>query len=129
MSESYNEMVRTIVGDLQERGFRAIAAHLEGEEFPEPDRYFQISTQHWYTPDVQARSGDQLFIYEIETEESLESEETREKIEVLNNAAVKANGRFFLVVPEELRDSAQRLLREMTLEWGEVIGISNGMQV
>jgi hypothetical protein len=129
MNESYNQMVRTIVGDLQERGFRAIAAQLEGEDLPEPDRYFQISTQHWYTPDVQARNGDQLFIYEVETEESLGSQEAREKIEVLNNAAVKANGKFFLVVPEELRDSAQRMLREMTLEWGEVIGMSNGSPV
>lgn len=129
-TDLHGDMVRAVVNDLQQRGFQAIAAHLEGEDLPDTDRYIRISTQDWFQPDVQARNQDnRLFIYEVETEESLEAPETREKIEVLTNAAVKANGQFFLVVPEQLRDGAQRMLREMTLEWGEVIGISEGRRV
>lgn len=127
MSDMHREMVRTLVEDLQKRGFQAIAAQ-EEENFPEPDNYLQMSTQNWYRPDVQARSSDdnRLFIYEVETEESLDDPQTRGKIEALAHAALKANGRFYLVVPEVLRDGAQRVLRDMHVERGEVIGISEG---
>lgn len=125
MASDHREMVQTIVADLQTQNFRAIAADaLREQGLAETDGYFQISSQRWYHPDIQARSGDRLFIYEVETEETLERTETREKIEVLANAASKANGRFFLVVPAPLQDSAHPLLTEMHIDWGEVWGIS-----
>ncbi|MBE0595765.1 MAG: hypothetical protein IH614_00685 [Desulfuromonadales bacterium] len=125
MENDHREMVQTIVDDLQTRNFRAIAADaLREQGLAETDGYFQISSQRWYHPDIQARSGDRLFIYEVETEETFDLPETRDKLEVLANAASKANGRFFLVVPERLQDSAHRLLTEMHIDWGEVWGIS-----
>lgn len=130
MTEQRGELVHTIVNDLQTRGFRDIQAEgLEAEGLPGTDGYFQISTRRWFHPDIQARSGDRLFVYEIETEEGLDRPESRERIEVLANAASKANGKFFLVVPEELQDGAQRLLHEMHIDWGEVWGISEGRKV
>jgi hypothetical protein len=116
MAEEYGEMIHTIV-------------RLEEEGLPATDGYFQISTQRWYHPDIQARSGDRLFLYEVETDEGLGEPETRDRLEVLANAAAKANGQFFLVVPEDLRDSAQRLLHELHIDWGEVWGISEGRRI
>lgn len=125
MFENYGDLVHTILNDLQSRGFREIQAeNLASEGYSGTDGYFQISTQRWYHPDVQARSDGRLLIYEVETEPSLEQPESRERMEVLANAAVKANGQFFLVVPEELRDSAQRLLAELHIDRAEVWGIS-----
>jgi hypothetical protein len=130
MADQYGELIHSIVNDLQARGFRAIQAEgLEEEGLPGTDGYFQISTRRWYHPDIQARSGDRLFLYEVETEEGLDRPETRDRLEVLANAAAKANGHFFLVVPEELQDSAQRLLHELHIAWGEVWGVSEGRRI
>ncbi len=130
MDERQKDMMQTILDDLQTRDFRAIQAQ-EWEEagLPGTDGYFQISTQRWFHPEIQARSGDRLFIYEVETGDSLERQETREKIGVLAHAAAKANGKFFLVVPEAQRDGAQRLLRELHIDWAEIWGISEGRKI
>lgn len=129
-NDTHRDMVLSVVHDLEARGFQAIAAHLDNESYPDTDRYAKLTGERWFHPDVQARSQDnRLFVYEVETEESLDAPETREKIEVLTNAAVKANGKFYLVVPQPLFDSAQRLLRDMNLEWGEVLGSAQGRMV
>lgn len=130
MPSERREMMHTILDDLRARNFRAIQAQgLDEEDLPATDGYFQVSSQRWFHPDIQARSGDQLFIYEVETEEMFDQPETREKIEVLANAAAKANGKFFLVVPEELHDGAQRLLQEMHIQRAEIWGISQGRKI
>ena len=126
----YRNLVDVILSDLQQRGLHDIQAdHLEDEGYPRSDGYFQVSSQTWYHPDIQARSDGRVFLYEVETAESFARPETREKIEALAGAARLSNGQFFLVVPEELRDGAQRLLNELHVQGGEVWGISGGRKI
>lgn len=62
-----------------------------------------------FKPDVYAKKGDFVFIAEVETESTIDLEETRREIEVFSNYAV-----VYIYVPLHV----EQRMRENLMNWG-----------
>ena len=104
-------MVRRIAQGLRAGGFREVRAErVEGFEPPEP-----IDGR---VPDVTA-SGQRFHIYEVETEESLDSEETRLQWKAFNRfARQNEHAHFVIIVPRGvgLKAEAQKNYYQLSAE-------------
>lgn len=98
--ERHDAMVRRIAQGLRDGGFNEVLADgVDGFEIPDP-----IGGR---VPDVLAR-GNRLHIYEVETEETLGSEETRLQWQAFDRFVRKDDdAHFVIVVPKGLRLKAE----------------------
>lgn len=105
MSAEHDSLVSWLVMNLEERGFQQIQAdHLEGR--PRPPAIGR------HVPDVLAYSqGEPLIVGEAKTLDNLDNEQSVQQYHDYVNSGLA----FELVVPDELREDARSLLRELGL--------------
>lgn len=99
--ERHDHMVERIAEGLRQEGFPEVrAAGLEGFDPPDP--------VEGHVPDVSA-TNHHRYIYEVETEESLELEETRLQWKAFGHFARYNDTRFVIVVPQGVGTQATAL--------------------
>jgi len=92
--QRHDAMVQRIADGLRDGGFPTVRAD-QVDGYAPPD---EIGGQ---VPDVTA-SGQQEYIYEVETEESLELDETDRQWQAFAHYARHNNAQFVIVVPKGL---------------------------
>jgi hypothetical protein len=99
----YERMLRNVLPYVAPRGYTNVKADLPGQEKPEA-----IGV---HTPSV---SADGLLL-EVETKDSLTSEQTRTAWKELAAHAVNTACRFIIVAPKGLEDIAKQQLKELQI--------------
>jgi hypothetical protein len=116
----HDQLKKLLVDTLAfSRCFSDIRAEIPGYESPEVIICEQQGTI--YIPDVTAQS-DLLNIFEIETPYSLNSKKTEGKWCALANHIRKKKGKFWIVVPADLREETLEKIRMLDIIGG-VLGL------
>jgi hypothetical protein len=92
-------MINVLVDTLEKDGFTVLADHVGGlRERPESIGGF--------VPDIEARKGASVQLIEVETESTLSSPETHEK---LTRLAEASRGKLCLAVPHDCLEKAKKV--------------------
>ena len=75
------------------------------------EKLYSEQAEMYFCPDICARKAGVPIYFEVETEDSLDSSVTRVEIECFLSHAKKAQGYFYLVVPDAIKGKAASLLR------------------
>src|SRR5690349_21011789 len=90
-------MVRSLVLDLQKKGFRNIHADLNG--LAKPSRVDGAPEDEMYVPDV-IGDGRELNVFEVETADTIYDDHTADQWKSFSDFAKERNGKFWVVVPK-----------------------------
>ncbi len=93
--QSHDAMVRRVRNHLQSHLFTDIKADLPGDE--QPLLLYWQATGKGHIPDVTGKYGSVTYIFEIETEDTIKSEHTRDQL-ILFSANAKQYGKKLVVV-------------------------------
>lgn len=107
----HDHMIARLVEDLEQKGYTDIRAdHIDGYEERRPEKVYSDAAEVFLTPDVTASRGDRCFLFEVETEDSLQVPMTREEIRTFAVNAAEHGCLLYLVVSSERQDAAHELL-------------------
>jgi hypothetical protein len=100
---AYERMLRNVLPYVAPRGYANVKADLPGQEKPD--------TIGAHTPSI---SADGLII-EVETKDSLTSEQTKAAWKDFATHAANTSGRFIVVAPKGLEDIAKKQLQDLQI--------------
>ncbi|MDF1550947.1 MAG: hypothetical protein P1P88_24200 [Bacteroidales bacterium] len=90
------------------------AKHLKG--FDTPEKVSKEGEDSGYIPDIEAVFDDETIIYEIELDKTM----LVEKWELLSSYARDKNGNLYLVVPDYLKDTIVKEIKDKDVNAGIV---------
>jgi hypothetical protein len=117
-------VIRVICDYLAEKGFDDFHSHLD--EMKDPAKIVQDSTGKIFTPDLTARNEDGKYIFETELDIPENKEHFIQKCRIFEAAALKNNGKLYLIVPIENFDSILQMVNLNKLENIGIIKIDIG---
>ncbi len=110
----HDEMIRTLVRDLEEKGFNDIrASHIDEYEDRRPKKINLLGSLQGYVPDIFATKDGLGYIFEVETPDSIGGINAEEEIKVLAASAEAEGSYLYLVVPQDCRAAAEYLIRKL----------------
>ncbi|MEJ2698542.1 MAG: hypothetical protein P8Z70_02615 [Desulfuromonadales bacterium] len=110
----HDEMIRTLVRDLEEKGFNDIrASHIDEYEGRRPQKITLLGSLQGYVPDIYATKDGLGYIFEVETPDSIGGINAEEEIKVLAASAEAEGSYLYLVVPQECKAAAEYLIRKL----------------
>ena len=104
-------MVEAVVSSLSSELYTAVKANILG--YNTPSKIIRPETEDGFIPDVTGRVEDFLYIYEVETEDTISTENSKNKCLLFSDYATKHNAIFVIVVPTGCKDKALK----QTNEW------------
>jgi len=113
-SESeHNKMIRALVGHLEQEKFIDIKAdHIGGDQ---PD---QINWKGGggHIPDVKAKKGGVTYLFEVETDDSINDDHTADQLRLFSKAAESwDNHAFNVLVPKDSKEELEAVLTELDI--------------
>ncbi len=105
-------LLLALIERLERRGYADMkVSALEGYEGRRPAIIFWEDTDIGFVPDVSAARDGLRFIFQVETAQSLQGEDARQRIALFCAYAAYYRSPYCLVVPEEARDEAGLAVR------------------
>ncbi len=99
-------MINVLVDSLEKEGFAVNADHVGGlRKKPAPVGGF--------TPDIEARRGEDLRLIEVETESTIDLPETQEQLGILS----AGRGTAYLAIPFDCIERARALRDDLDIEF------------
>jgi hypothetical protein len=117
-------VIRVICDYLSDKGFSDFHSHLD--EMKDPVKVVQDSSGKIFTPDLTARNKVGKYYFETELGVPENKEHFVEKCRVFETAALKNNGKLYLIVPIENFDSILQIVNNNKLENIGIIKIDIG---
>ena len=114
-SKRHDQLVEYVARHLKQRFYDDIRAHTDG--FRPPVKVENGQEHPTFAPDVTMlakRSG--LNVLEVETPETLENGDTAHRWQTLSRHAERNGGRFWVVVPQGVRETAMSKLRSLDVQ-------------
>jgi Holliday junction resolvase len=110
----HDEMIRTLVRDLEDKGFKNIrASHIDEYEGRRPEKITLLGSRQGYVPDIFATRDGLGYIFEVETPDSIGGPNAEEEFKVLAASAEAEGSYVYLVVPQECKAAAEFLIRKL----------------
>jgi len=116
----HDNLVKTVANYLISQNFTDVKADIEG--YLQPSKITWTATGEGHIPDVSAIINNTQHIYEIETEETISIEHTKNQFVLFSEFAKGHKAVFHIVVPADCKNDAVAQANE----WGitaEVNGI------
>lgn len=108
----HDAMISRLAGDLKQRGYGNLRAdHIRGYIDARPERVYCQVAETWLCPDLTAEKDGRQVIFEVETEDSIDSPVTKREISTFAAHAAENDCLFYLVVPDNEENRAQALLQ------------------
>jgi hypothetical protein len=105
---THKSMVQTVYDHLKAHGYSNILADHIGGAQPGVITWKGQSSGH--IPDVTAKLSGTIYVFEVETADSIEDSHTLSQWELFSAYAKQNNGRFIPVVPASSQELAKRVL-------------------
>ncbi len=99
-------MINVLVDSLEKEGFTVNADHVGGLRK-------KPASVGGFTPDIEARRGEDLRLIEVETESTIDLPETQEQLTHLS----AGRGTAYLAIPFDCIEGARRLRQELDAEF------------
>ena len=105
---------RAVISKIQDdsKPDKILAKHIK--EYDTPEKLAFKGQKDGYIPDIVAFFKTEANVYEIE----LEKEISIEKWHLFDVYAKKYNGRFYIVVPDSLKEAIKKLIKEKEIHAG-----------
>lgn len=113
----HDQMVRKVYNHLISKGFIDVRADLKG--LTQPELLYWKSTGEGHIPDVSGidgKNGNQLNIFEIETEDSIFDQHTESQWNLFAAYARQYGKEFRVVVPKESEASTNSRLMQLGIQ-------------
>ena len=117
-------VIRVICDYLSNKGFSDF--HSQLDEMKDPVKIVQDTSGKIFTPDLTARNKDGKYFFETELEVPVNKDQFVEKCKVFETAALKNNGKLYLIVPIKNFDSILQIVNNNKLENIGIIKIDIG---
>ena len=116
--EDHERMVGIVAASLEGEGYTDVRA--DHPSYHTPEQITRTGTGEGSSPDVTAEK-EFTSIFEVETEDSITDEHTKEQWKLFAEFAQQTSSAFCVVVPEGSKDAAQTRLNELGIKanvWG-----------
>jgi hypothetical protein len=111
---NHDQMIRDVCNHLISHGYRDIKADLKG--LPHPALILWKTTGKGHIPDVTAKSNGTDSLFEIETEDSIFDQHTKDQWTLFAANAEQFGKVFYVVVPKGSENSAESRLGQLGIE-------------
>jgi hypothetical protein len=101
---AHDKLVKAVVDSLSPELYADVKGNIFG--YTIPSKIILTNSEEVYIPDVTGKVEDFQYIYEVETEETISNEHTKNKWELVSDYAAKHNAIFVIVVPKGCRNTA-----------------------
>jgi len=101
---AHDKLVKAVVDSLSPELYSDIKANISG--YQTPSKIVWANSGDGYIPDITGNVADFQYIYEVETEETISNEHTKNKWKLVSDYAAKHNSIFVIVVPKGCRNTA-----------------------
>jgi len=108
---SHDSMVSTLVRHLSANKFTTIKADMA--DFEKPSSLSWKATGESFIPDVTAFLNQRGYIFEVETEESVSIQHTKDQCKLFSTYAQEHGSTFCVVVPKVSETSARDMLKSI----------------
>jgi hypothetical protein len=115
-------MVKSIANYLSSKGFSAIKADLPDQS--QPDLIYWEKTKKGHVPDVTATLNNQNYIFEVETDDSVNDEHTEDQWTLFAANAKQYSKQFIVVVPKGSETKAHQRLEELKISANDIWTVS-----
>lgn len=114
--EIHDKIISHLFKELCTKGYENVfASHIELPEDKIPKIIFSENSKMTFCPDLYAEKDGALYLFEVETEDSIGWSLTKAEFECFAQHAKKCEGYFYVVVPEMIREKAESILNEIDL--------------
>ncbi len=108
----HDKMVKYAAEYFLAKNFKNVKADIENYE--NPNKITWNNTKSGHIPDVSGM-GDKLYIIEVETDDSIYDEHTKDQWTIFSVFANQHNAEFWVVVPKGSKVSAEKRILELQL--------------
>ncbi len=109
----HDAMIARLATDLKQREYQNLRAdHVEEYREARPERIYCQAADAWLMPDLTADKAGERVIFEVETEDSIDSPVTAREVSTFAAYAAENGCYFYLVVPSAEESRAQDLLQD-----------------
>lgn len=116
----HDKMVQDSATWLSKNKYSDVKADVPG--YTSPSKITWESTGKGHIPDISAISNSSIFIFEVETDDSIDDEHTKDQWKLFSAHAKNIKGEFWVVVPKSSTLKAEKRLDSLKLT-GKVWGI------
>lgn len=109
----HDSMIESVMEYMRAQGFFNITANLPG--IPLPEKIYKPESGEYFIPDLIADRKGEGYIFDVETEDTLDDIQTAKKWKLFSAYAEKNNKVFHIVVPGGMLVKVDRLLSEHKL--------------
>lgn len=110
----HDSMIEFLADSLYGRNLADVRADIPG--YKRPDVIIWPGCDKGHVPDVTAYEDTRLFIYEVETADSINDPHTEEQWKLFTEYAKQHNAIFHVAVPPMELQTAKKRLKELNLE-------------
>ncbi len=107
-------LVRAVISKIEDKGKPIKIEARDLEEYDTPVKIFTKAGNSPFMPDLAVYYYDELSLYEIELDKSMDIEKWR----LMSLHAHKYKGLLYLVVPDTMKEKVKRELKEKKIEAG-----------
>ena len=113
--DQHDDMIRQLVSHLTYNDFTEIKADVDGMTQPGP-LWWPGKRLGEHIPDAVASRDGRLYIFEVETEDTISIDHTGDQWSLFADHALRKNGAFIPVVPTGHIPEAQQVIKELDIE-------------
>ena len=110
-SKGHQDLINMMARYFATQGYRNIKADLP--EMTSPDIIYGTKRNH--IPDLTANKNGTMVILEAETSSTISDDHTASQWSLFSDAAKKAGGEFYIVIPKGYRNYAEQRLAELCI--------------
>lgn len=107
----HNKMIRRLFDELCSKNYEGIlVSHIEIPDVGKPQAIYSEKSKMRFCPDIYAVKDGILYLFEVETKDSIGWSLTKTELECFAAYVKKCGGYFYLVVPVRIKEKAEELL-------------------
>jgi len=115
----HDSIVKSVAEFLSKNGYRNIRAAVDGYEKPDKISLSHLRGSH--VPDVTTEKNGKHYLFEVETDDSIHDERTKDKWELFSAYAKEQKGFFIISVPPGSGNKARTRLAHLGLRAYDVL--------
>ena len=113
-SSMYDQIIQSVVGHLYQQGFSSVKANTSGYQKPMKVKWDE--EDEGVTPDIIGEHKGSVYVFEIETRETIVPEKVEDRWRLLSVYAKRHHGKFYLVIPEEKAEYVQEVVDDLSVQ-------------